>query len=358
MEGIDKFRQKIDAIDNQIIELLNERAVAAQGIGEIKKKNNLPIYVPERELAIYQKIESRNPGQMPTPIVKHIFREIISFTRSLEHPIRVSFLGPEGSYTHQAAFTHFGSSIRELGCRSIRDIFTEVEKDKADYGVAPIENSYEGVVFQTMDALIDSDLNIIGEIYLRIRHSLLSKEDSTNKISKIYGHPQSLAQARIYLDNNFPQIERIQVTSNSQAALLASQEEGAAAIASQIAADIYKMNVLAEGIEDVSDNTTRFIIFSKNTNEPQDNAVKTSLVFSISNRPGALHDILQSFSSRNIDLSKIESRPSKRKAWDYIFFIDFEESVNNARVQEALKEIKERTLFLKILGSYSIGGSF
>jgi chorismate mutase/prephenate dehydratase len=354
---IQDYRKEIDKIDNQIIELLNQRARSAQEIGRIKKEKNLPIYVPEREKAIYEKIRKINRGIMPTKVVNQIFRQIISYTRSLEYPLKVSFLGPEGSYTHQAALSHFGSSIEEVGCPTIHDIFLEVEKDKADYGVVPIENSYNGVVFQTLDALLDSELVIIGEIYMRIRHALLSRESKTESVQTIYGHPQSLEQCRIYLDTHLMKAKRIQVASNSEAALRASKEKNSAAIASEVAGEIYGLNALATGIEDVPDNTTRFIILGKEPVGPWDSN-KTSIVCSISNRPGALADILMSFSSRNIDLSKIESRPSKRKAWDYIFFIDFNGHIEDKKVLDALNEIREKTLFVKILGSYPAGGSF
>jgi len=345
--SIDNFRKEIDQIDNQIIELLNKRVNFAQKIGEIKKEKKLPIYVPERERAIYDKIASVNQGPMPTSAIQNIFREIISCSRDLERPLRISYLGPAGTYTHQASLYHFGSATEQINCGSIRDVFVEVEKYKADYGIVPIENSYNGVVFQTLDAFLDFDLKIIAEIYLRIRHSLLSNEKDLSRIKKIYSHPQSFEQCRVFLNSQLSHAQKIEVVSNSQAALMASGESGAAAIASHINADLYNLKIAAGDIEDAPDNYTRFVVLGK---ESPGKALhnKTSLIFSIVDRPGV-------FSSRAINLTKIESRPSKRKAWDYVFFIDMEGHREEQKIQEAIENIKDFSLFHKILGSYARG---
>lgn len=353
MIKIETIRTEIDQIDNQIIHLLNQRVELAKKIGEIKKRENLPIYVPERERLIYEKLE-QIPSKVPGSVLKRIFKEIISYSRSIEYPIKISFLGPQGSYTHQAALCHFGSSIEEISCSSIQDVFMEVEKEKATYAVAPIENSYHGVVSQTLDCLIDSDLKIIGEIYLRIKHSLLSTESDIKRIKKIYSHPQSFEQSQIFLSNHLPNVERIEVSSNSQAAVLASREKNSGAIGSVLLSEIYRLNVLASGIEDAADNSTRFLVLGRDyAGLSKEN--KTSLIFSISDKPGALHDVIQAFSKRSINLTKIESRPSKRKAWDYIFFIDMMGHKDEDRIVSAIEEIKEKTLFYKTLGSYSKG---
>lgn len=353
---IENYRKRIDEVDQDIIRLLNERASLAQHIGEIKKSKNLPIYVPEREKAIYEKIERINEGVMPTPLVKHIYKEIISYSRSLEYPLKVAFLGPVGSYTHQAAFNHFGSSFEKVACASVQDVFVEVEKGKADYAVVPIENSYHGPVFATVDSLTDSELKIIGEIYLRIRHNLLSAANSLSEVQKVFGHPQALEQCRAFLESHLPNVPKIQVSSNSKAAEMAAADPSIAAVAGNLAAEIYKLNILSADIEDVSDNTTRFVVLGKEeVGETKES--KSSVIFSIANKPGALYDILSAFSKRKLDLSKIESRPSKRKAWDYIFLVDFKGHVKSPLVQEALEEVKDKTLFVKILGSYPLGGS-
>ncbi len=354
---INQHREQIDSLNIQIIELLNQRAKHALKIGEIKKQNNLPIYVPEREKAILEKVKSLNQGPMLNSDLQHIFKQIMAFTQKLEQNIQVSFLGPQGSYTHEAGVHFFGSAFDEISCVSIKDVFLEVDKKRATFGVVPIENSYYGSVFQTLDCLIDFDLKIIGEIVLRIRHQLLSKTSSLEEIKTIYAHGQSFEQCREYLSSHLPLAEKIEVSSNSKAAQMALQTPYTAAIAGSLASEIYNLPIIAKDIEDALDNSTRFVVLGKEfaENTPK---TRTSLIFSIADKPGLLQKILKAFANKNINLTRIESRPSRRKAWDYIFFIDFEGHFKDSKVQVVLKELTELALFIKILGSYPLAGNF
>ncbi|HCL56794.1 MAG TPA: prephenate dehydratase [Spirochaetia bacterium] len=351
--SIDEYRKKIDSIDENIIHLLTERVKCAEEIGKIKKSQNLPIFVPSREKAILERLVKINP-EFPPSLVRQIFKEIISYSRSREYPLKIAFLGPEGSYSHQAVVHYFASSVFEKGCHSITDVFLDLEKEESDFGIVPIENSYNGVVFPTMDGLMDFNLQIIGELYLRIRHTLLSNEKDMKKIKRIYSHPQSLEQCKMFLNKEFPGIEKIEVASNSKAALIASKEKKSAAIAGSLCSELYKIDILASNIEDAVDNYTRFIVLGK-TKEYQKNGSKTSLMISIADKPGTLDHILRAFAEKNINLTKIESRPSKRKAWDYVFFIDLDGNIEEERVKVAISEIQEKTLYVKILGSYPKG---
>ncbi|HOJ50599.1 MAG TPA: prephenate dehydratase [Spirochaetota bacterium] len=360
MKRIEELREKIDEIDNKIIELLDKRAFYAKEIGKIKKELNLPIYSPEREISIFKRIEeiTKNNKNMPTNVIKQIYKEIISYTRALEKSIKVGFLGPEASYTHQAAIENFGTSVEHISFSTIDDIFKSVYEGKIEYGVVPIENSYNGVVFRTMDMLIEFDVYIIGEIYLRIKHCLLSKCKNIKEIKKLYAHSQSIEQCKIFINKNIPNVIIEETSSNSAAVLKALNDEESAAIASSIASQVYDINILEFGIEDSSDNTTRFIIIGKESIQVKEEKSKTSIIISVINKPGILFSILKEFADRSINLTKIESRPSKKKAWDYIFFIDFEGNIRDEKIKEVISKIKEKTVFTKILGSYPLGGIF
>ncbi len=289
--------------------------------------------------------------KFPKKAIKHIFREIISASRKLEFPIKVAFLGPDASYTHLACIEKFGTSTDMVAVKSISDVFKEVENEKCNYGVVPIENSFEGVVNHTLDMFVEGNLKICSEVYLKISHCLLTNCDKIEDIKKIYAHPQSLAQCRNYIENNLSQVERNEVSSNSKAASIAEWDKYAAAIASEAAASVYNLKVLDSDIQDAKENYTRFIIIGNEIPEPSNND-KTSILCSITDKPGALMSILEPFKYFNTNLTKIESRPSKKKAWDYLFFIDIDGHINEEKVKNSVEKVKEHCQYVKILGSY------
>ncbi|MDH4127477.1 MAG: prephenate dehydratase [Spirochaetota bacterium] len=354
MSLLKPYREQIDEIDKKIIDLLNERVKVVLEIGKIKDKNQLPYYHPEREKTIIDSLQKYNSGGFPNRIIETIFREIISASRSLEKNITVAYLGPKASYTHLACLKQFGSSVNGFPVASITDVFKEVENDKADYGIVPVENSYGGVVTHTLDMFVDSPLKICSEYFLQVSHCLMSKLDDISKIKKIYSHTQSFAQCRLWLENNLPNAEKIEASSNSKAASLVEWDKFSAAIASEIAAEVYDLNILGKNIQDSSENITRFLIISKNTCDPTGND-KTSVICTISDEVGALLKILAPFQKRNINLTKVESRPSRKRAWDYLFFIDLKAHLSNEPLKEAIEEVKKVCINVKILGSYPKG---
>jgi chorismate mutase/prephenate dehydratase len=348
---IKRLRKKIDEIDKKIIELLNKRAETSKEIGKIKKKGKKNIYVPDREKEIYTKISYNNKGPLLNNALKSIFREIMSASLSLEKTISISYLGPPATFTHIAAMKKFGLSVKYLDCANITEVFNEVEKGNADFGVVPIENSTEGAVSHTFDMFIDSELKICSEVYLEISHYLLSKEKNIKNIKKIYSNPQVFGQCRKWLEKNLPKAELIEVSTTSYAAKLASKRPNSAAIASNAASNLYNLNIIASKIEDVPYNITRFLVIGNLTTEPTGDD-KTSIMFSIRDKVGALHEMLSPFKRHRINLTKIESRPSKRRAWEYYFFVDFEGHFKLPRIQKALNELQKNATYFKILGSY------
>lgn len=356
-EQLRLLRGQIDAIDREILRLISERATCAQQVAEVKKAN-LPenvtpdYYRPEREAQVLRQIMDANAGPLPNEEMARLFREIMSACLALEHPIRVAYLGPEGTFTQQAALKHFGRSAICLPMASIDDVFREVEAGAVEYGVVPVENSSEGVVNHTLDTFFESNLKISGEVALRIHHHLLVSDiTDTKSISRIYSHSQSLAQCRKWLDSNFPKAERVPVSSNAEAAKRVAGEWNAAAIAGEMAADLYGLKILTEKIEDNPDNSTRFLIIGTQEVPPSGHD-KTSLIISMRNEPGALYDLLEPFRNHRVDLTSIESRPSKMGAWNYVFFIDLNGHQNEDNIRAALEEVGERASDLKMLGSY------
>lgn len=347
------IRNQIDSIDQQIQKLINQRAECAQQVADIKIRAGETdhFYRPEREAQVLMEIKKRNSGPLSNDAMAHLFREIMSSCLALERPIRVAFLGPAGTYNHAAASKHFGSFVDQHPVDNIEDIFRAVETGEAHFGVAPIENSTEGVISHTLDLLINSSLIICGEVDLRIRHNLISNETDLKKISKIYSHQQSLAQCRIWLDNHLPDAEQYAVRSNAEAVRIAKDEAGAAAIAGQMASEIYEVPILCAEIEDEPDNTTRFIVIGRNQVPPSGND-RTSLLVSARNKPGALHKLLKPLADRNIGLSKIESRPSRQGVWEYVFFIDIEGHKDDPDIAKALEELEHESAMIRILGSY------
>jgi chorismate mutase/prephenate dehydratase len=298
-----------------------------------------------------RKIIERNPGPLSEEEMARLFREIMSACLALEQTLDIAFLGPEGTFTHAAALKHFGHSVKTTAMGSIDQVFREVESGACQYGVVPVENSIEGVVNHTLDMLVNSNLMICGEVELRIHHHLLSNEDSIEQITRVYSHQQSLAQCRAWLDTHLLKAERLSVNSNAEAARLAAGEKHAAAIAGESAAELYELAVLMKNIENEADNTTRFLVLGQHETLPSDND-KTSLLFTAANKPGALQEMLACFSDNGVSLTRIESRPSRKGMWEYVFFVDIEGHAQEATVALALDKLKDRASMLKLLGSY------
>ncbi|WP_447975335.1 prephenate dehydratase [Nitrospira sp. Kam-Ns4a] len=350
---IQAFRAEIDRLDNEILRLLNERSKRVIEIGKLKKQAGAEanLHTPAREAEIVERLMRQNPGPFPNEAIRPVYREIMSASLSLEGPQKVVYLGPPATFTHLAASQKFGSSAHYIPVNGIKDVFDEVERGRANFGVVPIENSTEGVVNHTLDMFIDSNLLIYGEVLQEVSHHLLSRAERVEEIQKIYSHPHAIAQCRHWLEANLPQVPLAEVASTARAAELCTAEPTAAAIASELAAELYGLKVLKARIEDNINNVTRFLILSKCVPE-RTGKDKTSVMLSVKDRVGALYDLLRPFASHGINLTKIESRPSRRKAWEYIFFVDLEGYAEEERVKKALDEVKGRCLFFKILGSY------
>lgn len=347
------LRIRIDEIDDKILEMLNNRAEIVLEIGRLKQNGDMTIYHPDREEEICNRLVSQNKGILPDKAVSSIYREIISGCRSLESPLKIAYLGPEATFTHLAAQKKFGSSVEFIPSKSISDVFADVEKQRTNYGVVPIENSTEGVITHTLDMFIDSDLKICSEVLLEISHNLLSNS-KFDEIKRVYSHPQAFAQTRNWLENNL-KVEYIETSSTAEAAKRAAKEAGTAAIASELAASIYKLQILRANIEDRSDNFTRFLVIGNNINNVSTGHDKTSILFSVKDRVGVLHSILKPFATHKINLTKIESRPSKRQVWEYVFFLDLDGHIEDKKIKDALSELDELCLYLKVLGSYPVG---
>ena len=350
-DDLTKLRERIDALDEQIQALITERAAVAQQVAQAKtRSDDNNYYRAEREAQVLRKVKERNSGPLSNEEIARLFREIMSACLALEQIMNIAFLGPEGTFTQAAALKHFGHSVKTLPMATIGDVFREVESGNASYGVVPVENSTEGVVNHTLDQFMSSTLNICGEVELRIHHHLLCNVEKNN-VRRVYSHQQSLAQCREWLETNMPGIELIDVSSNAEAARLAANEKDAAAIASEAAGEIYGLKTLVKNIEDEPDNTTRFLVIGHRMT-PRSGADKTSLLVSTQNKPGALHDILEPLMHNSISMTRIESRPSRRGMWDYVFFIDFEGHRDDENVAKTLGELEQAASFLKVLGSY------
>ena len=354
MQDLKKFREEIDRIDDTILTLLNKRAKIVLQIGRIKRRGKANFYSPARESEILQRLSSQNRGPFPNDALRILFREILSASLALEEPLKVACLGPLATFTHLAATRYFGTSASIVPVDGIKEVFEAVYSGQAEYGVVPIENSNEGVVSYTLDMFMDYDLTIIGEVMLKISHNLLSKSGEKSKIKKIYSHPQATAQCRKWLDKNLPGIPIHDATSTAKAAEIVSMEDDAAAIASELAAKMYDLWFVEHSIEDFKDNYTRFLVISREPSK-KTGRDKTSIMFSTKDTPGALFHILEPFKKARINLTKIESRPSKRKAWEYIFFVDLKGHMEDRKVSKAVEQVKEYCLYLKILGSYPSG---
>ena len=347
-----KYRQRIDEIDKTILELLIERASLARKIGEIKKQKGLDIHVPEREREILERLLELNKGRFPEQALTRIFREIISACLSLEEPLKVGYLGPKATFTHQAALEHFGISAKYIALPTIKDVFEEVERGNIDYGVVPVENTIEGVVNYTLDMFLSTpNVKIVGEIVIPVSQHLLSLATDLSQIKKVYSHPHALAQARVWLDKHLPNAQRIEVESTAKAAELALEDENAAAIASEAAARVYNLNILARNIQENLNNYTRFLVIGKKSLR-KTGKDKTSLLFAVKDEAGALYKALEPFYKHKVNLTKIESRPSKERSWDYVFFVDLEGHMEDEKVKNAVEELKRRAKMVRVLGSY------
>lgn len=350
-ERIKDLRQRIDVLDSQIIHLLNERAEIVMEVGKAKGEGKASFYDPDREEEILKRLTTQSSGPFPKRAIASVFGEIISACRSLENGLTVVYLGPPASHTHQACVKHFGNSIEAISREDIRDIFESVEKEKADFGVVPIENSIEGIVGQTLDMFVESKVQIWGEISVKISHDLLSISGKRKEIRKIVSHPLALAQCKEWLRKNFPHVEMVETGSTAKAAQIAVEDKTVAAVASSLAGQLYGLKVIESSIEDHIQNYTRFLILSRQS-RGKTGKDKTSVLFSIPHSPGSLFRVLKPFDERKINLTKIESRPVKNKPWDYIFFLDFEGHIEDAPIHDLLEEMEDQVLFMKFLGSY------
>ncbi|MDN3556298.1 prephenate dehydratase [Halomonas maura] len=355
--NLEALRQRIDQLDSDILRLISERAECARGVAEIKTQDDpqAVFYRPEREAQVLRRIMELNHGPLDSEEMARLFREIMSACLALEQPIKVAYLGPEGTFTQQAALKHFGESAVSLPMAAIDEVFREVEAGAVNYGVVPVENSTEGVINHTLDSFMDSSLRICGEVVLRIHHHLLVADTTRrDKVSRIYSHPQSFAQCRKWLDAHYPHAERVPVSSNAEAARLVKTEWHSAAIAGDMAAKLYGLTRIAEKIEDRPDNSTRFLIIG-NQDVPMSGEDKTSIVVAMRNQPGALHDLLEPFHRHQIDLTRLETRPSRSGVWNYVFFIDFKGHHDEPRIAAMFEEVRLRAAEVKVLGSYPQG---
>ncbi|HED18936.1 MAG TPA: prephenate dehydratase [Gammaproteobacteria bacterium] len=350
---LDKLRKRIDTLDEEIQKRLTERAECAQRVAEAKRSDgdDTEFYRPEREAEILRLVRERNQGPLSDEEITRLFREIMSACLALEQPLTIAYLGPEGTYSHDAALKHFGHSVKLVSLGAIDEIFREVEAGSASYGVVPVENSTEGVINHTLDMFIRSPLKICGDVELRIHHQLLAAGSDLDTIKRVRAHQQSLAQCREWLDANLPGVERVAVSSNAEAARLAAEDDGSAAIASDVSAEIYGLQILAGNIEDDPNNTTRFLITGKQKVGPSGRD-KTSLMVAVHNKAGALYSLLDPIARHGVSMTRIESRPSRISKWDYVFFVDIEGHVEDENVAAALAELASTASQLKVLGSY------
>lgn len=347
---LDELRERIDQLDSEIVRLLNERAGCAQAIGELKRNTDSPIYVPERERAVFEKLVAHNQGPLDDAAIQSIYREVISAIRALEHPVTVAFLGPRDTFSHMAALKVFGSSAEYHPLASFADVFDEVEHGRIDYGVVPVESSMGGSVSDTLDHFITSNLKIVNEVEMHISQNLLAKCDM-EQVQRVYSKDNALMQCRNWLRSNLPRAELIEVSSTSEAARRAAEETNTSAIASRLAAQTYGLNVLAERIEDAPHNFTRFFVLGRQSVKPTGDD-KTALIIAIQDKPGALHDLLMPFASEGINLTRIESRPSKLRAWEYVFFVDLLGHIEDQRVKDVLDRVSANAKNIKVLGSF------
>ncbi len=348
---LQKLREKIDKIDDTLVDLLNERARIVVEVGNIKKNEKLEFHSPSREREIIERLTKRNTGPFPEDTLKAVYREILASSLSLERPLKVAYLGPRATFTHMAGLQQFGLAAQYVPVESIKDIFSEVERGRADYGVVPIENSTEGVVNYTLDTFIDSDLKISAEVMLEVSQTLMNKTGRIEDIKKIYTHPQVPGQCRQWLEKNVPTVPIADAPSTSRAAEMAAEDPALAAIASETAAVLNGLQTVAKSIQDSTNNYTRFLVIAPRS-PGMTGRDKTSIMFSIKDRVGALYAMLEPFAQLGVNLTRLDARPSGKKVWDYVFFLDMEGHTEDTKVAEAIESLKKECLFLKVLGSY------
>lgn len=351
MPDLEELRDRIDKVDEELVKLLSERARLAAEVGALK--GDADVYVPAREKAVYEHIKKLNKGPLPASLLNAIFREIMSATKALQKKTVVAHFGPPGTFTHLAALKRFGHSVEYVGMADIRDLFAEVEQGRADYAVVPVENSTEGGVNQALDMFLESTLRICNEIYLPVHQHLMAADEglTLKDIKTVYSHPQALAQCRKFLAESLPHAELHETPSTVEAALKAKEEPGSAALASEAAAELHDLSIIRRSVEDSTNNITRFFVLSRQES-PSTGNDKTSVLVSIKDEVGALLHLLEPFYASGLNLTRIESRPSKRRAWDYVFFMDFEGHAASERVRKVLDDVKQHCSYLEVLGSY------
>lgn len=349
--SLSEWRKEIDQLDEQVIKLINRRAELAQKIGHAKSNSRSHYFTPEREHIVFKRLLSLNKGPLDATGIRAIYKEVISACRALEKPLSVAFLGPEGTFSHLACIARFGKSSLFHPTESIAEVFAEVERSGSDYGIVPVENSWAGVVPETLDTFMKSNLRVVSEIYQPITHNLLTRCETVGEIKRLYSHFQPLAQCRQWLTNHLPHVEKIETSSTSKAAEMSAGDPESAAIATWLAAERSDIPILCEHIEDNPSNRTRFLILGYNEPEPTGRD-KTSLMFSLHHKPGQLAHALNAFEKYDVNLMMIESRPTKSEAWKYLFYIDVQGHINDTAVTKAITLLKEHSLFVRVLGSY------
>ena len=352
---IEELRKKIDELDDRIVDLLNERARIVIEVGDIKKSEKLDFHAPARERQILERLLSRNKGPFPSDTLKAVYREILSSSLSLERPLRVAYLGPRATFTHMAGMQQFGLVAQYLPAETIKDVFSEVERGRADFGVVPVENSTEGVVNYTLDTFIDSDLKIYAEIMLEVSQNLMNKSGKIGDITRVYTHPQVPGQCREWMEKNLAGIPVLNAPSTAKAAEMAADDPTAGAIASEMAAVLYGLQIVGKSIQDNTNNYTRFLVIAAKSPR-KTGRDKTSIMFSIKDKVGALYTMLAPFAEAGINLTRLDARPSGRKVWDYVFFLDMVGHIEEESVANAIEQLKKDCLFLKVLGSYPRSG--
>ncbi|MDB5763284.1 MAG: pheA [Herminiimonas sp.] len=345
------LREQIDALDKQILDLLNRRARVAQDVGHLKAEINAPVFRPEREAQVLRNVAERNPGPLDGTDVQTIFREIMSACRALEKRVTVAYLGPAGTFSEQAVYQQFGHAVEGMPCASIDEVFRAAEAGTADFGVVPVENSSEGAINRTLDLLLQTTLAISGELSIPVHHSLMSKAGSMDGITRICAHSQALAQCQVWLNQHYPNIERQAVASNGEAARIAGEDSTAAAIAGEIAGQKYNLQVVNAHIQDDPHNRTRFAVVGRLQTAPSGKD-QTSLVLSVPNKAGAVYNLLAPLARHGVSMTRFESRPARMGTWEYYFYVDVEGHAQDDKVAKALAELKENAAFFKILGSY------
>ncbi|MGK0272253.1 MAG: chorismate mutase/prephenate dehydratase [Cocleimonas sp.] len=353
-DKLSKIRDSIDSIDDQMLELLSQRAACAEKVAETKRESgekNLWFYRPEREAQILNRMSANNNGPLANERITAIYREVISSCLALEQSIKVAFLGPNGTFSQEASSKHFGHAVETVPMGSIKQVFTQVENGSVDYGVVPIENSTEGVISYTLDVFMHSPLKISGEVSLRIHQNLMTQNKNWQDVTIVYSHQQSLAQCRRWLDTNLPNAEQVPVSSNTEAARRAKEDSSSAAIAGVLAAETYALEIAQKNIEDNQDNTTRFLVIGKQ-DVPPSGVDKTTLMISAKNRSGALYHLLAPLAANGLDMTRIESRPSQNANWEYYFFMDIDGHAKDPKVSKALKELSLESQLIRVLGSY------